>query len=61
MKDSELFIIKIGKFLGSKKNIIFEYFVKIIQALNYGIKGHEFSYYSDRNGENELIENLVSN
>ncbi len=60
MKDSEMLIIKIGKFLGSKKNIIFEYCVKIIQALNHGIKGYEFSYYSDRNGENELIENVIS-
>ncbi len=61
MKASEKLIIKFGKFLGSKKNIIFEYLVKIIQALNYGIKGHEFSYYSDRNGENELIENVIAN
>ena len=59
MKKSELSILKIGKFIGSKKFIIFEYCVKIIKALHHGIKGYEFSYSSDRNGENELIKNVI--
>ena len=55
MKRREIFFIKVGSHLRGdgffSRNIR-----KIIFSLMHGIKGFEFSYFSDRNGEHELID-----
>ena len=58
MKKKEKLFIKIGEIIG--RYIIFTPLKKVIKSTYYGITGHEYSYFSDRNGELELMEFIVS-
>ena len=55
MKLREIFFIKLGKSLRGD-GFISRNFRKIVFALMHGIKGFEFSYFSDRNGEHEVLD-----
>ena len=55
MKLREILIIKIGENLRGE-GILKRNLRKIIFSLMHGIKGFEFSYFSDRNGEHELLD-----
>tara|TARA_Y100000739_G_C20610078_1_gene468034 strand:+ start:1112 stop:1933 length:822 start_codon:yes stop_codon:yes gene_type:complete len=58
MKLKERIVIKIGENL--RGNGFFQRnFRKIIFSLMHGINGFEFSYFSDRNGEHELLDNQI--
>tara|TARA_A100001035_G_scaffold271670_1_gene260080 strand:+ start:259 stop:1080 length:822 start_codon:yes stop_codon:yes gene_type:complete len=55
MKRREIFFIKVGSYLRGD-GFLTRNIRKIIFSLMHGIKGFEFSYFSDRNGELELID-----
>ena len=55
MKQKEILVIKIGKSLRGD-GFIARNLRKFVFALMHGIKGFEFSYFSDRNGEHELLD-----
>ena len=55
MKRREIFFIKIGKSLRSD-GFLARNLRKIVFSLMHGIRGFEFSYFSDRNGEHELMD-----
>ena len=59
MKRKEKLFIKLGELI-SKKSFL-NPLKTIIKSTYYGINGHEYSYFSDRNGEHELMEYILSN
>ncbi len=58
MKKREKFFIKLGEIIS--KTTFLTLFENVIKSTFYGIKGHEYSYFSDRNGEHELMEYILS-
>ena len=54
MRTLEKLIIYASSFLSRIKPLK-KFYIKFVGALSLGINGHEFSYFSDRNGENALL------
>ncbi len=59
MKKREKLFIKIGEIIG--RNVILTPLKNIIKSTFIGITGHEYSYFSDRNGELQLMEDILFN
>ena len=54
MKALEKLVVYASSFLSRIKPVR-KFYINFVAALSLGIKGHEFSYFSDRNGENSLL------
>ncbi len=59
MKKKEKLFIKLGEVIGKKSFLA--PLRNVFKAIFHGINGHEYSYFSDRNGEHELMEHILLN